>query len=105
MCFFSSRRRHTRSALVTGVQTCALPISWMPEMLLASTPSRRTTTAAALTYDEAMESCLLPVLGIASGPLDLENVLLACERGGQRWLEINAESRELFRQHLGDRLG
>src|SRR3546814_962831 len=37
MCFFfSSRRRHTRCALVTGVQTCALPIyrsrtkSWHP---------------------------------------------------------------------------
>src|SRR3546814_5291598 len=27
--FFSSRRRHTRCALVTGVQTCALPI--LPE--------------------------------------------------------------------------
>src|SRR3546814_6293057 len=28
MCFFcSSRRRHTRCALGTGVQTCALPIS------------------------------------------------------------------------------
>src|SRR3546814_14120412 len=26
--FFSSRRRHTRFALVTGVQTCALPISF-----------------------------------------------------------------------------
>src|SRR3546814_4704902 len=35
MCFFfSSRRRHTRCALVTGVQTCALPISdggWLGE--------------------------------------------------------------------------
>src|SRR3546814_10901826 len=31
--FFSSRRRHTRCALVTGVQTCALPIcpeNWRP---------------------------------------------------------------------------
>src|SRR3546814_4875365 len=27
MCFFSSRRLHTSFALVTGVQTCALPIS------------------------------------------------------------------------------
>src|SRR3546814_6098831 len=27
MLFFASRRRHTRCALVTGVQTCALPIS------------------------------------------------------------------------------
>src|SRR3546814_10859219 len=32
--FFSSRRRHTRCALVTGVQTCALPIS----TLAADTP-------------------------------------------------------------------
>src|SRR3546814_5570904 len=29
--FFSSRRRHTRCALVTGVQTCALPI-WLAVM-------------------------------------------------------------------------
>src|SRR3546814_1796972 len=29
-CFFSSRRRHTRCALVTGVQTCALPILYPP---------------------------------------------------------------------------
>src|SRR3546814_10504812 len=27
MLFFSSQRRHTRCAVVTGVQTCALPIS------------------------------------------------------------------------------
>src|SRR3546814_1671841 len=27
MFFVSGRRRHTRCALVTGVQTCALPIS------------------------------------------------------------------------------
>src|SRR3546814_2974187 len=31
--FFSSRRRHTRCALVTGVQTCALPI--LPTVRLA----------------------------------------------------------------------
>src|SRR3546814_2237709 len=32
LCFFlSSRRRHTRCALVTGVQTCALPI-WKNQM-------------------------------------------------------------------------
>src|SRR3546814_12380698 len=33
--FFSSRRRHTRCALVTGVQTCALPIC-LKEKLLAA---------------------------------------------------------------------
>src|SRR3546814_15058166 len=33
--FFSSRRRHTRCALVTGVQTCALPIFWSMTTLVA----------------------------------------------------------------------
>src|SRR3546814_7325934 len=31
--FFSSRRRHTRCALVTGVQTCALPICSVGELM------------------------------------------------------------------------
>src|SRR3546814_7575118 len=35
--FFSSRRRHTRCALVTGVQTCALPILPLGMKLLLST--------------------------------------------------------------------
>src|SRR3546814_8528121 len=30
--FFSSRRRHTRCALVTGFQACALPISKYPRL-------------------------------------------------------------------------
>src|SRR3546814_7397197 len=33
--FFSSRRRHTRCALVTGVQTCALPIFLMRFLMLS----------------------------------------------------------------------
>src|SRR3546814_5830521 len=36
--FFSSRRRLTRCALVTGVQTCALPISVARELDVASGP-------------------------------------------------------------------
>src|SRR3546814_910548 len=38
--FFASRRRHTRCALVTGVQTCALPIS-RPPADSGKTPERR----------------------------------------------------------------
>src|SRR3546814_10278344 len=34
--FLSSRRRHTRCALVTGVQTCALPI-WVIDGFMAQT--------------------------------------------------------------------
>src|SRR3546814_10719289 len=33
-CVLSSRRRHTRCALVTVVQTCALPISGVPPALV-----------------------------------------------------------------------
>src|SRR3546814_4780941 len=50
--FFSSRRRHTRCALVTGVQTCALPISgnWLvglpPEYLGEYVPKIRAVNAA-----------------------------------------------------------
>src|SRR3546814_19938623 len=36
-CFvFASRRRHTRCALVTGVQTCALPIFALPAFGIVS---------------------------------------------------------------------
>src|SRR3546814_5763625 len=44
--FFSSRRRHTRCALVTGVQTCALPIS--EQVVISSPPGATCTTDADL---------------------------------------------------------
>src|SRR3546814_10382801 len=52
--FFSSRRRHTRCALVTGVQTCALPIlsiaaTRAPSRTKRSTPARPMPDAAAVT--------------------------------------------------------
>src|SRR3546814_2777828 len=44
--FFSSRRRHTRCALVTGVQTCALPILLEPiTQVRIATPSGFTAKA------------------------------------------------------------
>src|SRR3546814_6462496 len=49
--FFSSRRRHTRCALVTGVQTCALPISEDINNL-----------AYALMLNEARAAVLLPTM-------------------------------------------
>src|SRR3546814_16268487 len=53
MFFFSSRRRHTRCALVTGVQTCALPIC-IDRLVYTSTPSvthRATNPVAGGTAD------------------------------------------------------
>src|SRR3546814_2885746 len=43
--FFSSRRRHTRCALVTGVQTCALPISELFAAALSGAAGLRIGTA------------------------------------------------------------
>src|SRR3546814_6992313 len=43
--FFSSRRRHTRCALVTGVQTCALPICHRDVDALRATTVARDTDA------------------------------------------------------------
>src|SRR3546814_10266760 len=39
LVFVSSRRRHTRCALVTGVQTCALPISLAEAALALDEPA------------------------------------------------------------------
>src|SRR3546814_5436042 len=48
--FFSSRRRHTRCALVTGVQTCALPIlpvkDWAKEEGIADQEIKERVAAA-----------------------------------------------------------
>src|SRR6184192_2181174 len=51
--FFSSRRRHTRCRLVTGVQTCALPISTrLPRSRAAAT---RRATARILSGSRSEE--------------------------------------------------
>src|SRR3546814_16049227 len=56
--FLSSRRRHTRCALVTGVQTCALPIY--------------------------VEQHGRPRTAPVAGEIDIERIELQAEIGGQR---------------------
>src|SRR3546814_7409311 len=64
--FFSSRRRHTRCALVTGVQTCALPIS---NKGLAGAPDdiRERVRTQTATNPAVVESFALAICG-ADGP-------------------------------------
>src|SRR3546814_768653 len=52
--FFSSRRRHTRCALVTGVQTCALPICVWPDCTLNSVDARRVLSEGPVGTDSAL---------------------------------------------------
>src|SRR3546814_12145725 len=83
--FFSSRRRHTRCALVTGVQTCALPIC-LPTSVVKSAgralqileyfdDARREANmidiSRALHYPESSTSILLRSL-VALGYLDYD---------------------------------
>src|SRR3546814_5652840 len=52
--FFSSRRRHTRCALVTGVQTCALPIFFLWRWLFfARSPKIRLSAVRAFRAERA----------------------------------------------------
>src|SRR3546814_4964653 len=47
--FFSSRRRHTMCALVTGVQTCALPIFVDPKFVYPNDETGKAALIAAIT--------------------------------------------------------
>src|SRR3546814_18338221 len=55
MFFFSSRRRHTICALVTGVQTCALPIFPVPIFMAIGAADRDVAPAGQLRL--AHEAC------------------------------------------------
>src|SRR3546814_4537178 len=62
--FFSSRRRHTRCALVTGVQTCALPI--FPTTAGTGSEATRFTIITDEATDEKMLCPGLAYLPIAA---------------------------------------
>src|SRR3546814_10390937 len=73
--FFSSRRRHTSCALVTGVQTCALPISAAELVggLKRIAPFDISVAAYPETHPEALSS-----------QADLENLKRKLDAGASR---------------------
>src|SRR3546814_10370107 len=100
--FFSSRRRHTRCALVTGVQTCALPIS-LDELAQAGLVARKQRVGTIVIFqpvakpiegdiDQAMESLLAFGRNTQVKLIDLETIaaaapmteLLAVEPGAEQ---------------------
>src|SRR3546814_7026630 len=66
--FFSSRRRHTRCALVTGVQTCALPIS----------------VAAEQRVDQRLVLMLHLLGAVAQREAEMQETLHLVEQAGER---------------------
>src|SRR3546814_2129901 len=73
--FFSSRRRHTRCALVTGVQTCALPICLAGTGIAESHFAPVDDLGSALLLDEGFDRFHAP---LSCCPIHLVN------RGGTR---------------------
>src|SRR3546814_5300546 len=70
--FFSSRRRHTRCALVTGVQTCALPIcAWHWLGLLLAFVGLVLLTRPGLDAPPLLGSALMLAAGVAWGVYSL----------------------------------
>src|SRR3546814_11437498 len=69
--FFSSRRRHTRCALVTGVQTCALPLVGAvlvvggPSVVISRSIMRR-TRAVLGALDRLADRDLLATVGVTA---------------------------------------
>src|SRR3546814_4708947 len=68
MFCFSSRRRHTRCALVTGVQTCALPISKVAAMTATLEVLRgQLSQASQLESVAALTQHTIDNLGVLNG--------------------------------------
>src|SRR3546814_19012168 len=111
--FFSSRRRHTRCALVTGVQTCALPISWpsgvqwieAPKLFALHFPSefhrRADIEAAAGNIIDAVLIGQAPALGPArqAGAERIEQIVHAAIK--QEFLAAAEIGRASCRERVG----
>src|SRR3546814_6803397 len=69
--FFSSRRRHTRCALVTGVQTCALPIFALSQAYAREGIADAVPFACAEAWGEKV---LRPLLDLPMMPRTLLNI-------------------------------
>src|SRR3546814_6668531 len=98
--FISSRRRHTRCALVTGVQTCALPISTLEEAGMVSDVRRQGHRIASFSETVPFYSDLYPRPGNvwrSAGPTELEQQVVLLVDG--------LAKAPLARDEVVDRLG
>src|SRR3546814_9058429 len=78
--FFSSRRRHTRCALVTGVQTCALPIYLAQATVRPQGAEEQNSPLATLIDPARLDSDF--------------NVAETGAQGGLDWLELTPKEED-----------
>src|SRR3546814_19595792 len=109
--FFSSRRRHTRCALVTGVQTCALPILLESELFGHEKGSFTGAIAQRRGRFEDAHQGTLFLDEIGDMPPDMQVKLLRVletrqiERvGGNGLIDVNARIISATHQHLAERI-
>src|SRR3546814_6667495 len=95
MFFFSSRRRHTRCALVTGVQTCALPI-----FCLALFGGLAVGIAALLGFEDVAVALVgidpaeaFSAVGFLLEDAALEHIVVVCVIGAAALGRIDADQR------------
>src|SRR3546814_10935430 len=86
--FFSSRRRHTICALVTGVQTCALPISSEEER--AVTPCN--SGLMAVRQEDLFTLLARVENNNAAGEYYLPDIVMLALKEGRRRAAIEADS-------------
>src|SRR3546814_11726821 len=89
--FFSSRRRHTRCALVTGVQTCALPISQNAGFPLLLSDRATAQADPRIVADAALKQVIWNVLDNARDASNKAILLLVDRTGDTLGVEVRDE--------------
>src|SRR3546814_26762 len=99
----SSRRRHTRCALVTGVQTCALPICYRryrPEVLTRKSVLQAVETGLAeLTDETGIAPECIPGIGVAITGFLSDRLTFNTPRTLDEWTDIDVAA--VFARHFG----
>src|SRR3546814_972893 len=88
--FFSSRRRHTRCALVTGVQTCALPIYFDVAFFLFASRRLDIKILKLLSIDNG-HAQLLALRGIDQNAFHVKSPVMRSRR--RRWTRPGSGAR------------
>src|SRR3546814_6456347 len=107
--FFSSRRRHTRCALVTGVQTCALPIFPGRSRYLKTTRQPKEHKMASKIYSSpqaALDGLMFDGMTIMSGGFGLagnpESLIPAIRDAGVKGLTIISNNCGKSEEHTSE---